>query len=512
MPLTVRAAVLLLAASPLTLAAAVSNVLVNNPGADATSADTQVQSVVVRLDATTLFATFFDSAAWAASRYAGIARSTNNGAAWTDLGALPASSVGDAGYQHAVRHQQTGGVYVSAASSSVVNAIPVFRSTDGGVTFAAPVNAAPGATIVDYPSIASDNDAASPFYGRLYAAYRESGGSQGMRISRSTDAGVTWAPSGGVAVSSSTSGYGASLAMMTSGNLGVSFFSQGTPSTIQFTKSTDGGITFSTPSPVTTLVTTGFQGDLGLGFEGNAFPRAAVNRANGTLYVAYNDAAAASGGDRGNVFFRASTDLGATWSSAVKVNTDGTTRAQFIPSIGVPPDGSKILVAWYDRRSDPADAAVEYYGALGTPASGSATFGTNFRISSASFQPVIDADPNYPTGWFTFYEEMSADNTGFDVAWSDGRDAATFSGASRKNMNVRYSRIPTALLRGDVNGDFSVDVADVFYLINNLFAGGPAPASACQADANHDSAKSVNDVFYLINYLFAGGPAPAPPC
>jgi len=28
---------------------------------------------------------------------------------------------------------------------------------------------------------------------------------------------------------------------------------------------------------------------------------------------------------------------------------------------------------------------------------------------------------------------------------------------------------------GDVNGDFNVDVTDIFYLINYLFANGPAP-------------------------------------
>jgi CSLREA domain-containing protein len=59
---------------------------------------------------------------------------------------------------------------------------------------------------------------------------------------------------------------------------------------------------------------------------------------------------------------------------------------------------------------------------------------------------------------------------------------------------------------GDANGDGVVDVADVFYLINYLFAGGPIPLG--RANVNGDSAIDVSDVFYLINYLFAGGPAP----
>jgi Dockerin type I domain/Fibronectin type III domain/Putative Ig domain len=65
---------------------------------------------------------------------------------------------------------------------------------------------------------------------------------------------------------------------------------------------------------------------------------------------------------------------------------------------------------------------------------------------------------------------------------------------------------PTGTLAGDANGDGQVTVGDVFYLINYLFAGGPAPKGS--GDANGDGQVTVADVFYLINYLFAGGPAP----
>ena len=65
---------------------------------------------------------------------------------------------------------------------------------------------------------------------------------------------------------------------------------------------------------------------------------------------------------------------------------------------------------------------------------------------------------------------------------------------------------PRFRARGDANGDGIVNVTDVFYLINFLFAGGPLPKG--RANVNADSSINVNDVFYLINYLFAGGPAP----
>jgi hypothetical protein len=59
---------------------------------------------------------------------------------------------------------------------------------------------------------------------------------------------------------------------------------------------------------------------------------------------------------------------------------------------------------------------------------------------------------------------------------------------------------------GDANGDGVVDIADVFYLINDLFAGGPVPKG--RANVASPAGVDLADVFYLINYLFAGGPAP----
>jgi hypothetical protein len=64
------------------------------------------------------------------------------------------------------------------------------------------------------------------------------------------------------------------------------------------------------------------------------------------------------------------------------------------------------------------------------------------------------------------------------------------------------------LPNGDVNGNGTVDGADVIYLANNLFAGGPAPVGS--GDVNGDAQVDVLDLFYLVNYLFADGAAPAP--
>jgi hypothetical protein len=64
----------------------------------------------------------------------------------------------------------------------------------------------------------------------------------------------------------------------------------------------------------------------------------------------------------------------------------------------------------------------------------------------------------------------------------------------------------TGGLSGDADANGSLGVADVFWLINHLFAGGVPPKGPC--DVNNSDTLDVTDVFYLINHLFAGGPAP----
>jgi len=62
--------------------------------------------------------------------------------------------------------------------------------------------------------------------------------------------------------------------------------------------------------------------------------------------------------------------------------------------------------------------------------------------------------------------------------------------------------------RGDANGDWVINSADVVYLINYLFKGGPSPEPLQAGDVNCDEIINSADVVYLINYLFKGGPPP----
>jgi hypothetical protein len=61
---------------------------------------------------------------------------------------------------------------------------------------------------------------------------------------------------------------------------------------------------------------------------------------------------------------------------------------------------------------------------------------------------------------------------------------------------------------GDIDGDNSITLLDITYLINYLYKGGPAPYTMENADVNNSGSVNILDILYLIKYLYKGGPPP----
>jgi len=90
------------------------------------------------------------------------------------------------------------------------------------------------------------------------------------------------------------------------------------------------------------------------------------------------------------------------------------------------------------------------------------------------------------------------------------------SGLSLWYPGVRESYLVignSKFIRGDVNGDSTVNVSDVIYLLNMLF---PTPNFFCMdaADCNDDGALNVIDATFLLEHLFPipSLPPPYPEC
>jgi hypothetical protein len=137
-------------------------------------------------------------------------------------------------------------------------------------------------------------------------------------------------------------------------------------------------------------------------------------------------------------------------------------------------------------------------------------FAGNVRIdysinSGASFDSIIVED--YPnTGEYLWTVPNRTSSSHCRVRVCDAVDCVP-ADSSDSDFTIIY-------ICGDVNCDGVVSAADIVYLINYLFIGGPAPCqpySADRGDVNKDGVISAADIVYLINYLFIGGPAPKCP-
>lgn len=63
--------------------------------------------------------------------------------------------------------------------------------------------------------------------------------------------------------------------------------------------------------------------------------------------------------------------------------------------------------------------------------------------------------------------------------------------------------------RGDIDHSGQVNVADISYMVDYLFRGGPPPVCVGESDVDGSGFINVADLTYLVDYLFRGGPAPA---
>lgn len=61
-------------------------------------------------------------------------------------------------------------------------------------------------------------------------------------------------------------------------------------------------------------------------------------------------------------------------------------------------------------------------------------------------------------------------------------------------------------VRGDVNYNQSVDIADAIFMLGFLFSGGATPVCPDSADANDDGALNIGDAIYILGFLFSSGP------
>jgi hypothetical protein len=275
------------------------------------------------------------------------------------------------------------------AHNATRNGIFVRRSPDGGKTWeknAAVVIAQktePGIPFEDKPDIVADNTN-SRFAGNVYVGWTEFTLTKSVILfSRSTDGGVTWSQPSEIstheglprddtgAVEGFTGAVGAD---------GTLYAAWADGSEIAFATSSDGGQSFSSSRAILKTAPSYFA--LRNVFRANGFPQIGIDPRSNRLFVSWADY---RNGDL-DVFCSTSSDGGVEWSEAVRVNTDALHNGadQFFQWMAVDPvDGSANLV-FCDRRADPENRKVNFV--LARSADGGRTF-LNYAWTSKPFDP-----------------------------------------------------------------------------------------------------------------------------
>ncbi|HHN75378.1 MAG TPA: hypothetical protein ENK10_09145 [Acidobacteria bacterium] len=404
-------------------------------------------------------------------RRIGVGVSHDAGASWSDT-LLPDSAwprASDPGicadsagnfYAHVLSLSNGGGVAGAAIS--------VFKSTDGGDSWADPVDAVTSPFgLLDKQMIACDRSG-GPTDGYVHLAWYDVGG--GIRTTRSIDGGASFESLRQVSDGGSVQWPVPAVGPEGQVYIGWVDFSE---SVLKFDRSSDAGRTWGPDGIITPLLIT--NEPINGGIDVLAYPAMMVDNSTGprrgTIYVAYIDRRE-PGGDT-DIFLRRSNDEGTSWSQPLRINDDPLDSGadQFHPWLVVDEEGA-LAVIWLDRRDDPDN--LEWNAYLARSFDGGRSWTPNVRISSASSSPA--GGQTAAAGLIGEYIGIDSLAGDLYTVWTDTRDG---------QQDVWFA--PAFDL--DSDGDGVADTADNCPTVANRRqrdADGDGQGNLCDDDADGD--------------------------
>jgi hypothetical protein len=327
-------------------------------------------------------------------------------------------------------------------NSSFDTGVYVFKSTDGGRTFAEPMPAVANIGLGSSPKLADkcyitiDVSPTSSFKNTIYAVWVSTEPDRTVILTshrRPGDPGFSEPKT----ISHKGDMRGPSITTGPNGEFYAAWLGIGSPRVVLFNASTDGGQTFlpSDAAPSTDFDIYDFIGalsnpDAALSIDGmermNSFPVIDVDRSagpgRGMIYVAW--AETANGRDADIFAERLTPPNGGrpSISRAVRVNNDGGIADQVFPWLSVDSSSGAVEVAFYDRRDSPGTVLTNMYLARSTD--GGLSFKENTRISSASSDPRVQADiagMNSTAIGMGDYVGLAATRGKAHILWTDTR-------------------------------------------------------------------------------------------
>src|SRR5712692_875146 len=223
----------------------------------------------------------------------------------------------------------------------------------------------------DKPMIAVDTSPTSPFCDHVYVGWDtatsgKSSANDDLLFARSTDGGLTF--SSPVALNNPSGGprqvIGADPFVGPNGEVYVAWHDV-QQNLLMVNSSFNGGATFGQQRVIAPTVVA-FDDAIPAMASRHAllYPACDADRSSGanrgTLSCSWMDETTSNGTD---IFVSHSTDRGASWSAPVRVNDDptGVRKDQFNQWLSVDPTSGSINLSWNDARNDPADIKTDSY-------------------------------------------------------------------------------------------------------------------------------------------------------
>ena len=206
--------------------------------------------------------------------------------------------------------------------------VVVSRSVDGGRTWGVPVTTTTGSA--DKNWIVCDNNFSSFFFGRCYTEWDQPSNGNLIRMSTSTNGGLSWGP--GLASADGARGLGGQPVVQRNGTVIVPYSSNGFASVRSF-RSVDGGATWRVSVQVSAVADHPVAG----GLRSEPLPSAEIDGA-GKVYVVWQDCRFRFNCSSNDLVMSTTTQASyPTWSQVVRIPIDSSasTVDHFIPGLAV---------------------------------------------------------------------------------------------------------------------------------------------------------------------------------
>lgn len=120
---------------------------------------------------------------------------------------------------------------------------------------------------------------------------------------------------------------------------------------------------------------------------------------------------------------------------------------------------------------------------------------------------TYNGTPDGPVTW-QFKWDAPNSNVGQITFYASGLAANGNNSTGGDNTYATSESSVAPLICGDIDGNGSVDVADLTFLVDFLFRAGPPPPAMETANVDGDNGVNVADLTFLVDYLFNGGSQP----